>query len=229
MHRCKTIGNNENYVNYIKHSINKSRNQWNFARVLIQIVRDLRPCEMWRSSRFSRGPLDFLCSIRKENTLQRITGKFCGRRDGSLRCSRSDQRSLLPLIRRHSSSSPTMNPKADNRSIDFRPRSIRRDVYVRGELRQSSSTAHHNFRLARSIPPKTTSSSRITLFSCRFFLHFFFLLFLVSPSTSLFVVVLALFYFSSYSRVQFCVLLPPVTLAENNNNICSPPLDKGRQ
>lgn len=147
----------------------------------------------------------------------------------SLRCSRSDQRSLLPLIRRHSSSSPTMNPKADNRSIDFRPRLIRRDVYVRGELRQSSSTAHHNFRLARSIPPKTTSSSRITLFSRRFFLHFFFLLFLVSPSTSLFVVVLALFYFSSYSRVQFCVLLPPVTLAENNNNICSPPLDKGRQ
>lgn len=50
-----------------------------------------------------------------------------------------------------------------------------------------------------------------------------------SPSTSLFVVVLALFYSSSYSRAQFCVLLPPVTLAENNNNICSPPLDKGRQ
>lgn len=66
MHRCETIGNNENYVNYIKHSINKSRNQWNFARVLIQVVRDLRPCEIWRSSRFSRGPLDFLCSIRKK-------------------------------------------------------------------------------------------------------------------------------------------------------------------
>lgn len=213
MHRCETIGNKENYVNYIKHSINKSRNQWNFAQVLIQVVRDLRPCEMWRPSRFSRGPLDFLCSIRKENTLQRITGKFCGRRDGSLRCSRSDQRSLLPLIRHHSSL--LSHDESQGRSINFCPRSIRRDVYVRGELRQSSSTAHHNFHLARSIPPKTTSSSRIILFSRRFFLHFF-LLFLVSPFTSLFVVVLALFYFSSYSRAQFCVLLPPVTLASDS-------------
>lgn len=75
-----------------------------------------------------RGSLDFLYSIRKrkKKTLRRITGKFRGRRDGSLRCSRSDQRFLLPIIRRHPSSFPTMNPKADHRSIDSRARSIRR-------------------------------------------------------------------------------------------------------
>lgn len=63
--------------------------------------------------------------------------------------------STFPCFRssaaRHPSSSSTMNPKADDRTIDPCARSIRR--YARGELRQSSSTAHHNFRLARSIPP----------------------------------------------------------------------------
>jgi len=50
-------------------------------------MRDLGP------SRFNVDPLDFLCSIREEKkTLLRATGKFRGRRDGSLRCSRSNQR-----------------------------------------------------------------------------------------------------------------------------------------
>jgi len=107
------------------------------------------------------------------------------------------------------------------------PARDRSDDYVRGELRQSSSTAHHNFHLARSVPLKTISSSEISQppflpsLSCSS----------SSPFTSLFIVavVVMLFYFSSYSRIQFCVLLPPVTLAENNNNICSPPMNKERQ
>jgi len=157
----------------------------------------------------------------KRKTLQRVTGKFHGRRDSSFRCSHSDQRSLLPIIRRHSSSFPTMNSKADDRSIDSRARSIRT---FRGELRQSSSTAHHNFRFVRSIPPKTISSSQITIFSRHFFFFFsFFFLFSLSFCCCCCVILL-----SSYSHTQFCVLLPPVTHAENNNNICSAPLDKGR-
>lgn len=176
------------------------------------------------------GPLDFLCSIRKEKKmLQRVTGKFRGRRDGSLRCFRSDQRSLFPIIRRHLSSSPTMNPKADDRSIDSRARSIRRLHYAEnfGRARQQLITISVK---ARSISPlKSHPVSRITLFKCCFFLLFFSFFLLLFASLPLFdVVVVVLFYFRSYSRAQFCVLLPPVTLAENNNNICSRPLDKGR-
>lgn len=130
---------------------------------------------------------------------------------------------------RHPSSSSTMNPKADDRTIDPRARSIPR--YARGELRQSSSTAHHNFRLARSIPPlknyllfaNHSLQPPLSSFSSSF-TFFFLLLFSLYLS---FCCVVVLLYFSSYA--QFCVLLPPVTLAENNNNICSLPTDKGRR
>lgn len=177
-------------------------------------------------------PLDFLCSIQKgkKRPLQRVTGKFCGRRDSSLRCSRSNQRFPASDHPPHDpSSSSTMNPKADDRTIDPRARSIRR--YARGELRQSSSTAHHNFRLARSIPrlknhllfANHSLQPPLSSFSSSFT---FFLLLLFSLYLS-FCCVVVLLYFSSYA--QFCVLLPPVTLAENNNNICSLPTDKGRR
>lgn len=175
-----------------------------------------------------RGSLDFLYSIRKrkKKTLWRITGKFRDRRDDSLRCSRSDQRFLLPIIQCHPSSFPTMNPKADHRSIDSRARSIRRlrSRRIPAELINGSS----QFPSCEICPPlKTISSSEISQppflpsLSCSS----------SSPFISLFIVavVVMLFYFSSYSRIQFCVLLPPVTLAENNNNICSPPMNKERQ
>lgn len=106
----------------------------------------------------------------------------------------------------------------------------------REELGQSSSTAHHNFRLTRllfilsisssqKLPPFCKLPSLTAAASSSSFVS--------SPSfTFLFVavvVVVALFYFSSYSHAQFCVLLPPVTLAENNNKICSLPLVHGRR
>lgn len=105
----------------------------------------------------------------------------------------------------------------------------------REELGQSSSTAHHNFRLTRSLFILSISSSEKLspfcklLFNRRCFFFFFFPLLLLLFFFVAVVVVVALFYFSSYSHAQFCVLLPPVTLAENNNKICSLPLVHGRR
>jgi len=145
-----------------------SREISGISRMLI-VVRDLRPCEIWRPS---YGPLDFLCSIRKEKGNRKVSW------------SSRQLSSLFPLG--STFSAPDHPPSSflfshdefqGRWSIDRFPRAIDPNVYARGELRQSSSTAYHNFRFVRSIPPKTISSSQITIFSRHFFFIFSFFFF----------------------------------------------------
>lgn len=130
-----------------------------------RIVRNLRP--FWRDAETESvqcGSLDSPCSIREK----KIT---------------KDNRKVSQSLRQLSSSfplgitspaldhpprpPPAMNPKADDRSISARGI----DPTLRcGELRQSQSTAHHNFRLARPSyllvsSQQTTSSSSLNHFS----------------------------------------------------------------
>lgn len=128
-------------------------------------------CVTWRPSRFSVDPSTFSARSEKKKTLQKVTGKFRGRRDGSLCCSRSDQRCLLPIIRRHPSSSH--DGSQGRRSIDRFPRATDSTFmsqrtpaeHVNGSSQFPSCEIYPSFQK----PPPL----RITLFSRRFFLFFF--------------------------------------------------------
>lgn len=137
-------------------------------------MRDLRPCEIELIQ--CRTRLSPLAAKRKQNANK---GKFCGRRDGSLRCSRSNQRALLPIIRRHPSFSPTMDPRPMiDRSIPARDRSVRRLRSRRTSAEPVNGSSQFPSCEIYPSPPKTTSSSRINLFSRRLFPPLLRLLFL---------------------------------------------------
>lgn len=131
-----------------------------------------RPSSMWdtETEYGDSVTLDFLCSIQKgkKRPRQRVTGKFCGRRDSSLRCSRSNQRFpasdhpphvILPPL-------PRWIPRPTiARSILARDRSDVTLAENSGRARQRLITISVSRDL--SLLSKTTSSSRITLFSRR--------------------------------------------------------------
>lgn len=159
-----------------------------------------------------RGPLDFLYSIRKrkKKTLRRVTGKFRGRRDGSLRCSRSDQRFLLPIIRFRSSFLLSHDESQGRRSIDWFPwfpRAIDPTITFAensGRARQRLIT----ISILRDLSLQKPSPLRKFL-SRRFFLLFSFLFLLFS------------FYLSFYCCCScYVILLLALTLAFNFAYCC---------
>lgn len=173
--------------------------------------------------------MDFSCSIRKKKI------KRGDRKVSSQRLSSSFPLDPpLLIIRRHPPSFLAMNSKAIDRSISAYNRFDANYVAKNfGRARQrlitiSVSRDHYspylsfclkNYLLFMNHPLQSPPLILLLLFPLLLSLFFLLLLWLL----------LRYFNFSSYSRAQFCVLLPPVTLAENNNKICSPSLDQGRR
>lgn len=196
-----------------------------------RIVRNLRP--FWRDAETESvqcGPLDSPCSIREKKN-------YKGQQESIVVVATAlfvvPARNNVPRAW-SSTASSTRDESKGRRSIDLRAWD-RSDITLRrtpAELVDGSSqfpsretivstrliSTNHLFLFAE---PLFFSRRRRFLFSSPLPLYRSFLLFLWLWCYF----TLALTLNTQYA--QFCVLLPPVTLAENNKNICSPPSGQG--